>query len=1183
MAESYTRLIEFKVKDTDLNRAVNKLTKTLTRIDKTLVGIDKKIDHIAKEGFGSVAKEANRAEKSVSKLGKSLKNLASPQGLASGALGLLTGNIGGTKGEIARRVAELTAFDAVLRKITNGSTGLPAFSKRVTEAATALTGFGIAHWGAITGITAGGAAIIKGTQFFYNLGKGVRQAEANLIDFLKTSKQVGLGKNLRSLLPSFKPAPGSRLGGADDGGPNIGMPPSSPIGIGSSRGLEAVRPKLIQSQIGGLTKLNNALKKNEEIQDNINASIKGPYLQAVKTVKQAQFAYNLELQKAKVIQAAVNADIWAAQRAWQGVVSTLKGATGLVGKVFGGILKTDAGKGAGIIALTRSIEALTGRLGFLNQAWIKNINTVASWSARASEAITAVSLGYSGLSTVLSAANWVVGATKGFVEFERKAVEVFHNISAARRRWERDSGEFQQNTLLQNMFGPLSQMLRGRMGNKLKEIYGGKDAGFDEGGAFRGMSDRTPYGERLTNELEAARQKLSELRSTNDDFAKQVSRVLTLEARVNDELAKQQKIKEETLAVQNKLKSMDERDRDPNRKIKEHQDQIKKGDDARKKEVKEINALERQEMRQRNAEQQAAANNYEKQVKKRLRDERRETMRIENERLRKQKERQRQRKDAMGRFGENLMLGAGFPMLFGGGAGAVAGGVTGAITQSALGSRGFGAQILFSAVGQQVDAFAAKAVELGKALQDPTEALGTLSEMGIEVDENLKKQVETMVKAGKAYDAQILVSKEVAKVIGRDGVMALKNLGIANKELTTKANKLRIKIMSEMAPAFMVLIDLASKFVDAIGGQQIRNKAKVLTKGSGDPLLAQRWTDAENKATASARAFRRKQIEDDPNMSKINKWAALNIGQVDRTFTPASKKVYFDSLTQSSKEILQQLAPGYLGIEGITSKAIGEGTEPGTGIDDKAGKILEAQRISGLDTKDLQAKVELEKKRLSMTSTAFEIKTREIELNRQNLEIQYQESELENTKDVAIQKVLRTKIAQLKATRDLNAAEFENFKTLNLLDGKWQQIAGTIENGVVNAIEGAIQGTKTLGEVASSVFNQIASQLLKMGVNYALSGMFPALFPQRAKGGPVKGGSPYIVGEKGPELFVPSSSGNIVPNDAMGGANIVVNVDASGSSVEGDEAQSRELGNMLAAAIQAELVRQKRPGGLLVS
>ena len=1171
VAESYTRLIEFKVKDTDLNRAVNKLTKTLTRIDKTLVGIDKKLDHIAKQGFGIVAKEANKAERSVSKLGKTLKNLSSPQGLASGALGLLTGNIGGTKGEIARRVSELGAFDGALRKITNGSTGLPAFTKRVAEASTALGGFGLAHAGAITGIAAGGIAIVKGTELFYNLGKGVRQAEANLIDFLKTSKQVGLGKNLRSLLPSFKPAPGSRLGGADDGGPNIGMPPSSPIGIGSSRGLEAVRPKLIQSQIGGLTKLNNALKKNEEIQDNINASIKGPYLQAVKTVKQAQFAYNLELQKAKVIQAAVNADIWAAQKAWQGVVSTLKGATGLVGKVFGGILKTDAGKGAGIIALTRSIEALTGKLGFLNQAWIKNINTVASWSARASEAITAVSLGYSGLSTVLSAANWVVGATKGFVEFERKAVEVFHNISAARRRWERDSSEFQQNTLLQNMFGPLSQMIRGRMGNKLKEIYGGKDAGFDEGGAFRGMSDRTPYGERLANELEAARQKLSELRSTNDDFAEQVSRVLTLEARVNDELAKQQKIKEETLAVQNKLKSMDERDRDPNRKLKEHHDQIKKGEEIRKKEVKEIQALEMQELRQRNAEQQAAANNYEKQVKKRLKDERRETMKIENERLRKQKERQRQRKDAMGRFGENLMLGAGFPMLFGGGPGAVAGGVTGAITQSALGSRGFGAQILFSAVGQQVDAFAAKAVELGKALQDPTEALGTLSEMGIEVDENLKKQVETMVKAGKAYDAQILVSKEVAKVIGRDGVMALKNLGIANKELTTKANKLRIKIMSDLAPAFMVLIDLAGKLVDQVDGHRITGLAQKL-----DPKA---FDEAQLKANRAALEFRRQEIQNNPNLAGWQK--RMTSARMTMASSTGTRETYDRELVRLSKEILRNKVPGKLGTEGITSKAIGAGTEPGTGIDDKAGKILEAQRISGLDTKDLQAKVELEKKRLSMSSSAFDIKMKELELNRQNLEIQYQESEWDNTKDVATQKILRTKIDQLKATRDLNAAELENFKTLNLLDGKWQQIADTIENGVVNAIEGAIQGTKTLGDVASSVFNQIASQLIRMGVNSMLSGIFPDLFPKRAAGGPVKGGSPYIVGEKGPELFVPGSSGNIVPNHAMGGANIVVNVDASGSSVEGDEAQSRELGNMLAAAIQAELIKQKRPGGLL--
>jgi hypothetical protein len=66
-------------------------------------------------------------------------------------------------------------------------------------------------------------------------------------------------------------------------------------------------------------------------------------------------------------------------------------------------------------------------------------------------------------------------------------------------------------------------------------------------------------------------------------------------------------------------------------------------------------------------------------------------------------------------------------------------------------------------------------------------------------------------------------------------------------------------------------------------------------------------------------------------------------------------------------------------------------------------------------------------------------------------------------------------------------------------------------------------------------------------------------------------------------LFVPGAQGNIVPNSAMGSSNIVVNVDASGSSVEGDSDQAAQLGKMLGAAVQAELIKQKRPGGLLAS
>lgn len=46
----------------------------------------------------------------------------------------------------------------------------------------------------------------------------------------------------------------------------------------------------------------------------------------------------------------------------------------------------------------------------------------------------------------------------------------------------------------------------------------------------------------------------------------------------------------------------------------------------------------------------------------------------------------------------------------------------------------------------------------------------------------------------------------------------------------------------------------------------------------------------------------------------------------------------------------------------------------------------------------------------------------------------------------------------------------------------------------------------------------------------------------RAAGGPVMGGGTYLVGERGPELFTPSGSGNITPNSAMGGNTITINV-----------------------------------------
>jgi len=150
------------------------------------------------------------------------------------------------------------------------------------------------------------------------------------------------------------------------------------------------------------------------------------------------------------------------------------------------------------------------------------------------------------------------------------------------------------------------------------------------------------------------------------------------------------------------------------------------------------------------------------------------------------------------------------------------------------------------------------------------------------------------------------------------------------------------------------------------------------------------------------------------------------------------------------------------------------------------------------------------------------------------------------------------------------------------LKSLYEGIGSAIENGIVSAIDGAIQGTKTLGDVARSVFSEISRQLISFGVNSLLGSIFPGSRFFRANGGPVSAGKSYMVGERGPEMFTPNTGGRVTPNSDLGGTtNIVVNVDASGSAVEGDEEQGRELGLLISAAVQSEIIQQQRPGGLL--
>jgi hypothetical protein len=150
------------------------------------------------------------------------------------------------------------------------------------------------------------------------------------------------------------------------------------------------------------------------------------------------------------------------------------------------------------------------------------------------------------------------------------------------------------------------------------------------------------------------------------------------------------------------------------------------------------------------------------------------------------------------------------------------------------------------------------------------------------------------------------------------------------------------------------------------------------------------------------------------------------------------------------------------------------------------------------------------------------------------------------------------------------------------LDMAAQIIAKMIKMAILNAVLGVLPGIGGAGSgtLALSSNPNVGAYMGGGGIEGITMGTFGGF---KANGGPVSSGQTYMVGERGPELFVPGRSGTIVPNGAMGGdtTNVVVNVDAKGSSVEGNEQGANQLGRVISAAVQSELIKQQRPGGLL--
>jgi phage-related minor tail protein len=162
------------------------------------------------------------------------------------------------------------------------------------------------------------------------------------------------------------------------------------------------------------------------------------------------------------------------------------------------------------------------------------------------------------------------------------------------------------------------------------------------------------------------------------------------------------------------------------------------------------------------------------------------------------------------------------------------------------------------------------------------------------------------------------------------------------------------------------------------------------------------------------------------------------------------------------------------------------------------------------------------------------------------------------------------------------------------LDGPFaagvERAGRVLENALVRALRTGKLGFEDLKRIALSAMAEIAAAAIRAGVGAMLSGggkgggggigaalgsLFASVIggaPGKAIGGPVTPGRPYLIGERGPELFVPTASGRIETMRSGGGRevrlSITVNAPA-GSEPQALQASSRQV----ARAVKAALMR----------
>ena len=433
--------------------------------------------------------------------------------------------------------------------------------------------------------------------------------------------------------------------------------------------------------------------------------------------------------------------------------------------------------------------------------------------------------------------------------------------------------------------------------------------------------------------------------------------------------------------------------------------------------------------------------------------------------------------------GQSAILGGGFPLLFGGSPVSALGGAVG----GALG--GFGGGI----AGQIIaDRTLGSAARLGQALNELTfdleEVVGAAGFAGTETAQLL----ERIEQYGDAAVAADLATKLLKKRIGEDGVQALKDFGDTANQLGSALSTIFTQVLAKIAEVAGPLLSSLAKFAGEqadVGAFLSRTGLKGEAKLAQEILGATFQTRQGELTSSSSRAL--------AGFSRRNR--ALG-GQGFATAAEA-RKFATDFAVQSQRKFelptIKQIEFEASQVKDPSETRDANRAERLLASSEKRISLLRIEtnavrRISGF--KDRIAAAELAGDKQTAARIQGEQKIFELGVQQEKaiLRINSDLTETQRQKEViGIQEKTNAQIAEVNADTQRKIAKIigeDQLKAIKEQEKMYKQIGDIVKGGLVDGIQSAIRGTKSLSEALSNMLNRLSDKFMDLAANLALYG-----------------------------------------------------------------------------------------------